>query len=226
MKKHHFLIVFALLLPLFSACTGQHAPSGGGQGEVTPTTTDIAVEREFTQINNLSNLDIYWREGTYSVRFEGNKMLLNDYDICIDDAGLTINELHEIAPELKARLYVSTPTLTIVSNYNSGTIYLTGTLHSDDLVIGNMVNGSIETDTLVCKKLKYTASDVAKARFGLIRGDEAALIADGSGTTDATLDVHHLILTAWGTQTVTLNGHADTKDIQCSRTNMVNDLMK
>ena len=232
MKKLHFLIVFALTSLLFIACTST-TKKEDGKREVpdteTPeslTMTDVPVDRDFTQINNLSNLDIYWSEGAYSIRFEGNTMSLNDIDISVDDAGLTVNELQPITSELPARLHISSPTLTILSNYGSGTIHLTGMLQSDHLEIGNMQDGCIDADTLLCQTLKYTASDSATAHFGLIRGEEAALIADGKGSTDVTLDVRHLILHAWGSQTVTLNGHADKKEIDCSPTNTVNDLLK
>ena len=232
MKNRSLFLLFALLPLLFAACTQgtpPHSSDAGTPAAKKPDSlpmTPVAVERDFTQINNLSNVDILWSEGPCRIGFEGNKMLLNDLDITVDDAGLTVNELHPIAPSLTARLHVSSPTLTLLSNYNSATIRLAGCLRTESLEIGNMVEGCIDADTLLCQRLKYTAEGTATALFRLIRADEAALIADGNGTTDATLDVGHLVFHAWGTQRVTLRGHADTKDMSCSRTNMVNDLLK
>ncbi|MCR4614364.1 MAG: DUF2807 domain-containing protein [Bacteroidaceae bacterium] len=226
MKKQHILTLFALSLLLLNACT--HSPKTTTENEVTADSTHsgniirtiIPASRNFQQINIFTDMDIEWTEGPCSVTFVGNPFQLADYDIDIDDAGLTVNLVGNAGD---GSLAVTSPTLTLLSNYGNGTIRLRGTLHTDHLEIGNMQDGRIEADTLDCQTLKYTSLENAEADFGLVRGDEAMIIADGHGSTRLTLDVRHLNLQAWGTQIVNLDGHADTKDIQSNPTTTVND---
>lgn len=229
MKKQHILTLFALSLLLLDACT--HSPKISVENDVTADSTHheeamkttIPIDRNFQQINVFTDMDIEWSEGPCSVTFVGNPFQLADYDIDIDDAGLTVNLVGNAGD---GSLAVTSPTLTLLSNYGNGTIRLRGTLHTDRLEIGNMQDGRIEADTLDCQTLKYTSLENAEADFGLVRGDEAMIIADGHGSTRLTLDVRHLNLQAWGTQIVNLDGHADTKDIQCSPTTTINDRLK
>ena len=185
--------------------------------------TDVPIERDFTQINNLTDIDIEWREGPCNVTFVGSAFLLADYDIEVDDAGLTVNLVGKPGD---ASLLITSPTLNLLSNYGNGTIRLRGTLHSESLEIGNMEDGAIEGDTLCCQHFTYQSQHASTARFDLLQGNEVTILADGEGSTDVTLDVERLNLQAWGTQTVTLQGRAKHKEISVSRTNMVNNLLK
>ena len=226
MKKRLFFTTFALATFLLFACTNSSkTPSESVKGTDSvetpqPVTTDIPFDRDFQQINNFTDIDIEWSEGPCSVTFVGTPFQLADYDIDVDDAGLTINLIGNAGD---CSLIITSPTLTLLSNYGDGSIRLRGTLHTDKLEIGNMQNGLIEADTLECQSLKYTSQETANAQFSLVRANDAFILADGSGNTDLHLDVRHLNLQAWGSQTITLTGHADKQEINCSPTNTVNN---
>lgn len=229
----HTLFVLSLLT--LCACNEGKKTNQGQQGEPqsenrteeaeTETKTTIEVGKEFQQVNNISSLDIKWREGPCSVTFVGNPLLANHFDFQYDDAGLTILQKTEDT-QLPARLVITSPTLTILSNYNEAAIHLCGILTAQQLTLGNQGGGSIEADTIRCEQFKYSSAAASTAKFALIDADDALILADGTGTTDLNLDVRHLNLQAWGTQTITLDGHADTREISVSRTNMVNNRLQ
>ena len=226
MKKQLFFTIYALATLLLFACTNSSKTPLGNNDKTDsfetpqPVTTDIPFDRDFQQINNFTDIDIEWSEGPCSVTFVGTPFQLADYDIDVDDAGLTVNLVGNAGD---CSLLVTSPTLTLLSNYGNGTIHLAGILHSERLEIGNMQKGHIEADTLNCQSFKYSSLETATIHCFLIHSDDAFIIADGQGSTHLTLDVHHLNLQAWGTQTINLYGHADTKELECSPTTTVND---
>lgn len=215
------------------ACTGSPQTQGENTENNTPapppatddTETGISVKQDFRQINNFAPLDIEWHAGPCSVTFIGDERMIGFYDIEADDGGLTIFQQTE-GGEAKPRLRITSPTLMIVSNYESGTVRLCGSLQTDELVVGNVGGGRIETDSVSCRKFEYSSSAASAAKFSFIRADDVLVVADGTGTTDLNLDAGHLNLQAWGTQTIILNGHADTHEITVSPTNMVNNLLQ
>lgn len=240
MKFQQIHSSFFLSLLLLCACTGtpQSNPSeavGDNGSNDTENSEEIAVDLplknieldcDFTQINNISDLDIEWHEGPCSVAFAGTEQQYASFKFETDQAGLTINQEQPFTPQPKPRLIVSSPTLHILANYMGAKFRINGTLHTESLEIGNTENGTIVADTLDADYFKYQARGESYATFALIRSADALILADGTGRTDLNLQVGTLNLQAWGTQTITLTGHADHKDINSSRTNMVNDLLE
>ena len=230
MKNRIVHALFVLSLLIFVACSGNpKTPTESTENhpqETTPETEDIktsiTVEKDFQQVNNISSLDIEWSEGPCSITFIGNPLLINHFEFDCDDAGLTVNQLSDPGL-LQARLVITSPTLTILSNYQDATIHLNGTLKTDQLIIGNPEGGNIPTDTIFCQQFKYSSLSESTASFGHLDADEAIILADGTGKTNIDLNARHLNLQAWGTQTITLTGHADTREISISRTNMLNN---
>lgn len=239
MKKQRRFIPFVLLPTLFVLVISCIGPaSQKEQDGSTPVTAEspstltiieelphtvVAVEQEFTQVNNLSDLDITWTFGPCKIEFVGNPLQLNEFDIEIDDAGLTINPVENADTE-DVFLLISSPTLTIIANYGRGTIQTDGRLDTESLEIGNMDGGAVRCDTVVCSRFNYQSRDASAAQFHWVKADEALVLADGTGTTELGLDVARLNLQAWGTQTITLTGRVGQKQISVTRTNMVNDL--
>ena len=228
MNKAFLTIISALLLV---SCNQSGSTSSTPKDEASTLSFQaapmvrkpISFSGTFYQITCLGRPDIVFTEGDYSIEAEAPENVFNAIKVNVDSNVLTINieneellgleQFHDGSP---VTLYVSCPSLQALAMCGSGNFRSVGTIHNEEMHVGNLGTGAIELDTVVTTgKFKYECSDDGNAVFRHVRvAQDCKLLLSGSGNTTADVDVAgQLIVQNDYKGNVSVSGKAKTADV-------------
>ena len=206
--------VMAIAVSMLAACGGQadggsgSAPESGetpvadaatvddaaADSMLTSVTTVIPFAGQFHSITNVSDVDIEFREGDYSIEVEGPDYMTDMLRVSVDSDVLTVSQLEEGKSNAFARkmdlrsgvVRVSCPDLRMVAVCGGGNFRSVGAIHSASMHVGTLSHAKIQMDTVsVDGTFLYETSNDGDAEFRYIdaRGDATVYASDGGKTT-------------------------------------------
>lgn len=153
----------------------------------------------FTQINNMASVDVEYSVGECRVEAEGPAELVKLVRITVDSGTLTVTYNYDNNPDINVfkrtgtsvKIYVSSPSLRIVSACGTGSIHAVGKVETEEFMGGTLASGNIQFDTLVCHgPFRYESKNVGKSKFVcLVTEGTANFINEGTGS----IEVENLI---------------------------------
>ena len=221
--KRSFLALLAVVVMIFTACTGSDKKQNGGKaaGAESQEADSARIvrrrqscEREFFQITHIGTFDVYFTEGDYSLEYEGDSTLFPSMVAEFDSGTLTLSrrgenniDVHAFTSRSNLKVYVSCPELRLLAACNSGSFRGFGTIHTSDMQIGVMGSGNVELDSVECNTLLVQNNDAGNVTIASCRAQSVDLLGKGSGNVSGGYEVE-------GEANLTFSGTA-TNDLSC-----------
>ena len=186
---------------------------------------DIPFTGTFSQITNVGSVDVEYTTGECRVEAEGPKELLKLVKVSVDSGSLTITYNYDNNPDINVfkrtgspvKVYVSAPSLRIVSTCSTGNFYAKGRLEADEFMAGTLSAGNIVVDTLVCHgPFRYECKNEGSGTFHcLTTEDRTEFVNEGTGAilVDSISSATSILVNHNGTGRTSLNGVGDDLEI-------------
>ena len=166
--------------------------------EVTVVRKTIPYVGDFTNITNVSDFDIVFTEGDYSIEVEAPETVIGALRTSIDSGVITFGQLEEgknryLHKDSKGvgTIYVSCPELRVLAVCGKGNFKSEGCIHTSYLHAGVLDLGNIDIDSVVCETtFRYETTYNGDASFGYVStGSDALIFQSMAGTITANMNV-------------------------------------
>ncbi|MBR3455814.1 MAG: DUF2807 domain-containing protein [Bacteroidaceae bacterium] len=220
--RSFFQVGLAVLVLLTTACTGEKKQNNNNPDNIGKTEVDSTkivrrhqiCEQGFYQITHIGTFDVIYREGDYSLEYEGDSTLFPSMVAEFDSGTLTLSrrgenntDVHAFSSRSNLKVYVSCPELRLLAVCNSGSFRGLGTIHTTDMQIGVMGSGSVVLDSVQCNTLMVQNNDAGGVTITSCRSQSIDLLGKGSGNVSGGYEVE-------GEANLTFSGSA-TNDLSC-----------
>lgn len=173
----------------------------------------------FFQITNVSDFDIVFTPGDYSVEVEGPEALIDALNSTVDSGIITFSQREggRSSSYVNGKvngmgtIYVSCPQLQILAVCAGGSFRSEGTIHTPMLHVGMLSVASIDMDSVCCDdRFIYETSNDGNASFGHIRaGGDVTMYMSDNGTVHADIQTPETLFINSGAKSVSyLSGTA------------------
>lgn len=219
------ILAFAWIV---AACTGENNKNNGTvrpEDKAENDTVEIVRRPQpcpygFYQITHIGSFDVIYREGDYSLEFEGDSTLFPSVIADYDSGTLTLKrrgenniDIHAFSAQSKLKVYVSSPELRLLAVCNNGSFQSIGTIHTTDMQIGALGQGSISIDSVQCQSLVVQNNDVGSINFTSCHTTRLDILSKNSGCITGDFNVD-------GETNITITGNA-VNTLSC-KSNVVN----
>lgn len=194
MKKYISLTAVPFLAVAFYACHGTGDGKSSSSAE-KDSEGSVVVKQErpylgsFEQITVLGSADVVYSHGkNYSIVVQCDSTYLPLVETTVESGTLTINLKGEdkdyddsFTHNPDVTVYVTSPTIRIISVCGSGSFEAKGTINAKDFNTGIIGSGDLKFDSLICRTFNYQASGSGDADFKYVEASSIDFLSNGSG---------------------------------------------
>lgn len=184
----------------------------------------LPIPGDFSQITLIGSLNIVYTQGSVcTIDVEGPSNMVNHVKLSVDSGTLLAAINTEDNPDIQIIekdnsnlvLYITSPTLNIVSPCGSGSFKAVGIVKSDNFIAGTLGDGGIEFDTLYCNSFRYEGKNASSSSFKYVEVKEhVEILGESSSYVNANIKTEgDMVLTLNSNTSCDIDGFSKSVEI-------------